>query len=614
MSASKKSKTYHFNNDWEEDFFFTMVKDKCVCLVCRSSVALPKRGNLERHFKTLHKNYETDFPQKSELRRRKLQDLKSSLKAEQSMFKRPAKQSVAATIASFKISYILAKHKKPFEDGVMVKEAFVEAAEVLFDDFKNKTEILSAIKEVQLSRPTVTRRVEIISRDLETKLKNDIADCKYFSLQFDESTDVTDTAQLCVFIRLVFSDMSAKEELLTMLALKESTRGEDIYTAFMSYVNETELPIYKLLCITTDGAPSMTGNKNGFVALCRANDDFPSFFAFHCIIHQQVLCSKILNIKDVMSIVTKIVNSIRARSLQRRLFKAQLEASEAADHTDLLLYTDVRWLSRGKFLERFLELLPEIITFLDERGDDTEKLKNEKWLCDLAFLTDVTSHLNVINLELQGKNKNITDMISAISGFKNKLKLLISQFERNDLKNFPALKARASTHTSSDIYVTELRNILGEFERRFSDFNKLKNIVTFMSYPFSCEDVETSATEISKTFNMEITSIENEVLQMISDIHLKSRATDAKFWSLISEEKYPCLKEVALQLTGLFASTYLCEAAFSEMKIIKSKYRNRLTDEHLTSCLRLGLSNYVPSYEKYADNMQCHASSSRQNL
>lgn len=121
MSARKKSKTYHFNNDWEEEFFFCMVKDKCICVICRASVAIPKRGNLERHHKTVHKNYEKDFPPQSELRKRKVSDLISCLKKQQTMFTRPAKQSKAATIASFKISHILAKHKKPFEDGSVVK-------------------------------------------------------------------------------------------------------------------------------------------------------------------------------------------------------------------------------------------------------------------------------------------------------------------------------------------------------------------------------------------------------------------------------------------------------------------------------------------------------------
>ncbi|XP_072380567.1 protein FAM200C-like [Diabrotica undecimpunctata] len=192
------------------------------------------------------------------------------------MFTRPVKQSVAATIASFKISYILAQHKKPFEDGEVVKAAFIEAANVLL----NKTDIMSAIKEVQLSRPTVTRRIEIMSKDLESQVKSDIMKCMYFSLQFDESTDMTDIAQLCIFIRMVFSDMLAKEDLLTTLPLKEKTRREDIYNVFINFVKQYELPIYKLVCITTDGAPSMTGVNNGFVVLCRANDDFTSFFYF----------------------------------------------------------------------------------------------------------------------------------------------------------------------------------------------------------------------------------------------------------------------------------------------------------------------------------------------
>ena len=60
-----------------------------------------------------------------------------------------------------------------------------------------------------------------------------------------------------------------------------------------------------------------------------------------------------------MDVANKIACSVRARSLQRRLFRAQLEET-GAEHTDLLMHTDVRWLSRGTFLERFSELLPEI--------------------------------------------------------------------------------------------------------------------------------------------------------------------------------------------------------------------------------------------------------------
>ena len=53
---------------------------------------------------------------------------------------------------------------------------------------------------------------EVMAIDLNQKLKPDIAECKYFSLQFDESIDV---AQLSIFIRTSFTDMTWKEDLLT---------------------------------------------------------------------------------------------------------------------------------------------------------------------------------------------------------------------------------------------------------------------------------------------------------------------------------------------------------------------------------------------------------------
>ena len=73
------------------------------------------------------------------------------------------------------------------------------------------------------------------------------------------------------------------------------TRGQDIFTAFDNFVKETALAIFKLICITIDGAPSMTGCVHGFIALWRNDDKYSNFSAYHCIIHQQVLYSKRLN-------------------------------------------------------------------------------------------------------------------------------------------------------------------------------------------------------------------------------------------------------------------------------------------------------------------------------
>ena len=46
---------------------------------------------------------------------------------------------------------------------------------------------------------------------------------------------------------------------------------------------------------------------------------------------------------------------------------------------------------------------------------------NPQWFAGLALLTDITTHLNNLNVKLQGKNILITDMYSHITAFEVKL-------------------------------------------------------------------------------------------------------------------------------------------------------------------------------------------------
>ncbi|GFW92260.1 DUF4371 domain-containing protein [Trichonephila clavipes] len=128
-TSAKRSKTYHYHNEWEDDFFFVMVKKKCVCLslICNSSVALRKTANDKRHFKTIHLKYATDFPIGSELRKVKVHELKWNLHLQQSLFTRPGTKAKAVTLASFKMTEALIKRKKPFEEGELIKEALCKA-------------------------------------------------------------------------------------------------------------------------------------------------------------------------------------------------------------------------------------------------------------------------------------------------------------------------------------------------------------------------------------------------------------------------------------------------------------------------------------------------------
>lgn len=88
-----------------------------------------------------------------------------------------------------------------------------------------------------------------------------------------------------------------------------------------------------------------------------------------------------------------------------------------AAYPDLLMHTDVRWLSRGKVLSRLVELLPEVRDFFESHGITkfSTELNSEEWERNLSFLADICQHLNVLNESLQRKGNSDYYILLVIS-------------------------------------------------------------------------------------------------------------------------------------------------------------------------------------------------------
>lgn len=283
---------------------------------------------------------------------------------------------------SLRISWIIAKNMIPFFHSEVIKLCLLEAANTLFE---NKKEISETFKKIPLSRNTVAVKIESCSRSVQENILHDLLKAKFFSLALAESTDISDISQMAVYVRYLWKS-EFKEELLTLLPLHDHTTGEilSLFKNLQKFMESNNLLFDNILSITTDGAPAMTGKVNGFIALMRNLNS--KIISFHCIIHQSVLCAKLSkNLKNVMTIVMKIVNYLRSHSaLQHRLLRSFLQECDS-EYIDLLIHNDVRWLSKGNVLNRLICLLPEIRNFLESRNT---KIANEYF----QFLSNIREH------------------------------------------------------------------------------------------------------------------------------------------------------------------------------------------------------------------------------
>ena len=94
----------------------------------------------------------------------------------------------------------------------------------------------------------------------------------------------------------------------------------------------------------------------------------------------------------------RIVNTIKARAFNSRLFR-QLCAENDEEFEQLLLHTEVRWLSKGNCLRRFYLLFSTVAEF-SKALDDSVSLELISIKADTAYLSGIFMKFNEVNLQL----------------------------------------------------------------------------------------------------------------------------------------------------------------------------------------------------------------------
>lgn len=89
-----------FQDKWKFEYFFTEIRNNCVCLICQETVAVFKEFNIKRHYQTKHASYDKlNGNERSE----KVKQLEAVLTAQQSFFTRARESNENATKASYEV-------------------------------------------------------------------------------------------------------------------------------------------------------------------------------------------------------------------------------------------------------------------------------------------------------------------------------------------------------------------------------------------------------------------------------------------------------------------------------------------------------------------------------
>ena len=183
-------------------------------------------------------------------------------------------------------------------------------------------EAAAKLETVSLCNNMFRNRIEEMSIDITDQVILAEKDSKFgFLMQLHESTDITNNAQLLVYVRYTTPDNDVKTELLMNKELSSTTKGKNVFKVLDNFFKQNELDWKKLIGCTIDGAPSMLGRKFGLTTYVKTVSSNATIV--HCFIHRFALCAKVLPEKMLLCLkrVIKLVNFVKTSAVNTRLFK-----------------------------------------------------------------------------------------------------------------------------------------------------------------------------------------------------------------------------------------------------------------------------------------------------
>ena len=275
---------------------------------------------------------------------------------------------------------------------------------------------------------------QMVQSDVVEKIKH----ASTFGLLTDEVCDITNKAQLVIFIKYVDADTSkASTQFIAiddLLKDSNSANSTTVKNTVMKQLNECGLVVKKLSGLATDGCSVMTGKRNGVSVQLRKES--PMLLNVHCICHRLALaCGDANNDVSYITTVEKILfqlwsffdNSTKRTAAYSKAVMAMKEINLTAKGRKKVAKCfkkacRTRWLSMEKAIDGVfddLQALCQTLRTMKEEGDALatgllNQIANIKFLSTVYMLHAVLPALAHLSKAFQEGNVSFAAITPAI--------------------------------------------------------------------------------------------------------------------------------------------------------------------------------------------------------
>ncbi|CAN6691240.1 unnamed protein product [Malus baccata var. baccata] len=415
-----------------------------------------------------------------------------------------------------------------------------------------------------------TETIKAIIKDIGTSL---------FSILIDESRDVSTKEQMAIVLRYVDKNGHVVERFIDIEHVT-GTAAISLKETIDEVFSRHKLSMSRLRGQGYDGASNMQGEFNGLKALIMKESGCAYYI--RCFAHQLqfalvAMANKNIQIESLFSIVTILVNVVGASSklydpLREKQSITFIEALNSVEFTT----GETRWGSHFGTLVSIMTMFSSILDVFEVIADAGV---SSQQICEMKDLLGIT---NELSQALQRKDQDIVNAIKLVG---------VCRQRRGQRK------AQAVTnmhHYCVGIFYVVLDWHLQELNNRFNE----TNIELLLCLACICPTDSFSAFDSQKLLRLaqfypkDFSMNELVILKIQLETYIVDMRSSIEFLGLkeigdLAKKMVQCKKHrvyslvyllVTLALT-LPVATATIERAFSAMKILKNRLRNRMGDQ-----------------------------------